>query len=56
MADTERLYIKNDGSHGLILLEDAYNSTVMNLSEYFKQGKFTRLIREHVVGRIMYSL
>lgn len=54
-ADFERIYIKSDGSHGVIKLEVAYSSAIVSFNEYIKLGKFTRLITEHVVGKAKYS-
>lgn len=54
-SEIERIYIKHDSSHGLVTLEVAYNTAIVSLNEYIKLGKFTRLIREHVVGKAKYS-
>lgn len=58
-ADVHRLYIKRkDGGRGLIELESAYNSSIVGLNAYIRQGKdkFTRLVKEYDQEKNLYSI
>jgi len=59
-AHVNRLYIKKkqNGGRGFIELESTYNSAIVGLSEYIKQGKnrLTRLAQEYDAGKTKYSL
>jgi hypothetical protein len=56
-AEVNRFCIRRqNGGHGLVQMESAYNAAIVDLSEYIKQGKDSRLVQEYEAGKTKYSL